>query len=125
MTRVGEWVLETACRQLVEWSPMLDPAFVMSVNVCSLQLRAGDFLSRASQIVAAAGLRPDRIELEITETGLMDTASATLDRLTDLKEAGFRLAIDDFGTGYSSLSYLREFPVDTLKTVRRGEQAAL
>lgn len=115
---VGEWVLDAACRQLAVWADQVDPAFVMSVNVSSHQLRTPGFRQRALQIVTDAGIDPRRVELEITETGLMDRAASTLSRLAGLKAAGFRLALDDFGTGYSSLSYLQHFPLDTMKIDR-------
>lgn len=115
---VGEWVLDTACRQLMAWSGHLDAEFVMSVNVSSHQLRTAGFRKRALDIVTRAGVEPRQIELEITETGLMGRAASTLRRLESLKEAGFRLAVDDFGTGYSSLSYLQHFPLDSLKIDR-------
>ncbi|MEJ2686207.1 MAG: EAL domain-containing protein [Gammaproteobacteria bacterium] len=115
---VGEWVLDAASRQLAAWSGHVEPGFVMSVNVSSHQLRTHGFRKRAVDIVTHAGVEPRQIELEITETGLMDRAASTLARLAALKEAGFRLAVDDFGTGYSSLSYLQHFPLDTLKIDR-------
>jgi len=113
--QVGEWVARTAFAQRLAWSSVVSDSFVMSVNASSHELRTPDYVSRIRRLVQTMGVRPGWLEIEITETGLVETGNTTLEMLTALKELGLRLSVDDFGTGYSSLSYLRQFPVDTLK----------
>jgi diguanylate cyclase (GGDEF)-like protein len=114
---IGRWVLGAACRQAARWQH--DPAMAevrsVSVNVSGVQLLDHNIVADVRDALAAAGLAPERLTLEITESVLMHDAEAVLDQLTALKALGVSLAIDDFGTGYSSLSYLRRFPVDILK----------
>ena len=114
---VGRWVLDEACSQLARWRA-LGRRLSMSVNVSMRQLESGSFVEDVGIALAAHGLDPDDLVIEITETVLMKDAHATVDRLTSLKQLGVRIAIDDFGTGYSSLAYLRQFPVDVLKIDR-------
>ena len=87
----------------------------MSVNVSEHQLRRPEFVEEVRDVLAASGLEPGRLVLELTESVLIDEQEATIERLNALKALGVGLAIDDFGTGYSSLSYLRRLPVDSLK----------
>ncbi len=115
---VGAWVLETACAQLKSLQTQFDPSFQMAVNLSSRQFRSAEFDRDIEQIIAHYQLDPATIELEITETLLMEQhqlVSRTLNRIDDM---GVRLSLDDFGTGYSSLSYLKRFPIDTLKIDR-------
>ena len=114
---LGDWGLRTACRQMVELQAQgLDLAKV-SVNVSALQFNKA-FISRVREVLQESGLRPSRLELELTEGIMMDDTEATIHALEDLKEMGISLSIDDFGTGYSSLSYLSRFPLDELKIDR-------
>jgi len=115
---VGYWVLETAARQMAQWRGLVAEGFIMAVNVACPQLKEESFGMRAEEVVRGAGAWPTEMELEITESRLMENFAAVPERLGSLKNQGFRIAIDDFGTGYSSLSYLRDFPVDTLKIDR-------
>ncbi|WP_146037219.1 putative bifunctional diguanylate cyclase/phosphodiesterase [Novosphingobium guangzhouense] len=110
---LGEWVLAQACRMAVRL-----PDLFVAVNVSAVQLRTGNFVERVVGIVTAAGCRPGLIELEITESVLLDEESAAAATLHRLRDLGFRVALDDFGTGYSSLSYLRQFKVDKIKIDR-------
>jgi diguanylate cyclase (GGDEF)-like protein/PAS domain S-box-containing protein len=114
---IGRWVLNAACRQAALWQH--DPAMAavrsVSVNVSGVQLLDDNIVGDVRDALGAAGLAPERLTLEITESVLMQDAEAVLVQLTALKALGVSLAIDDFGTGYSSLSYLRRFPVDILK----------
>jgi EAL domain-containing protein (putative c-di-GMP-specific phosphodiesterase class I) len=120
---IGSWVLYEACRQAMAWqreSQALGGArekpLLISVNVSARQLRDGKRLvDDVRRTLAASGLEPGQLQLEITETLIMTDAEATLQTLTALNDLGVLLAIDDFGTGYSSLSYLERFPVDVLK----------
>ena len=111
---LGDWVLVQAVQQLAQWQRQL-PQLVVSVNISALQFRQADFLQRVKTVVDNAGVAPQFIELEITETMLMDDMAAAIKTLTSLRELGFRIAIDDFGTGFSSLNYLRHLPIHVLK----------
>jgi diguanylate cyclase (GGDEF)-like protein len=113
---LGRWVLETACRQAVQWSE-LAPAkpLTLSVNLSARQVQQPYFIGEVADMLRRTGLDPTTLILEITETVMMQDTAATIAKLDALKAMGVQLAIDDFGTGYSSLSYLSRFPVDVLK----------
>ena len=115
---IGDWVLRAACLQQVEWLKRGLSRFSVAVNISALQFCRSDFISRVEQIVTETGADPTRLELEITETALLDASPLLLDRLQRLKKLGLMLALDDFGTGYSSLSYLKRLPLDRLKLDR-------
>jgi diguanylate cyclase (GGDEF)-like protein/PAS domain S-box-containing protein len=112
---IGRWVLREACRQVQEWIYGGLRVAPVAVNVSSLEFRSDDFLDSLRAILRDTGLDPSYLELELTETVLMQHAESTVAMLGALKSIGVRLAVDDFGTGYSSLSYLKRFPIDTLK----------
>jgi diguanylate cyclase (GGDEF)-like protein/PAS domain S-box-containing protein len=114
MPAIGDWVMAEACRQAAAW----DHTLTVSVNVSPVQAMAPDFVDRVLRHAQAAGLAPGRLELEITESVLLQESAATGAALHRLRAAGVRIALDDFGTGYSALSYLRRFPFDTLKIDR-------
>lgn len=108
---IGEWVIRQACAEAKRW-----PADTrVAVNVSPVQFRNKTLVLAVVSALAASGLRPDLLELEITETVLMNNNEATLAALHQLRAAGVRISMDDFGTGYSSLSYLRSFPFDKIK----------
>jgi diguanylate cyclase (GGDEF)-like protein len=112
---IGQWVLREACRQERAWQDAgLDPVPV-AVNISALEFRGKDFLAGVRRILDDTGIEPSFLELELTETVLMDSLDSTASVLRELKGMGLRLAVDDFGTGYSSLSYLMRFPIDALK----------
>jgi diguanylate cyclase (GGDEF)-like protein/PAS domain S-box-containing protein len=112
---IGNWVLREACRQAKAWQLAGLAPMNIAVNISAVELRANGFVAGVRDILAETGLAARYLELEITETFLMqDTASTGL-VLQELKGMGLQLALDDFGTGYSSLSYLKRFPIDTLK----------
>jgi diguanylate cyclase (GGDEF)-like protein/PAS domain S-box-containing protein len=115
---IGEWVMETACRQLREWQGQDDPPWSMSINLSAIQLRAPGFAASVERAIAAAGVDPDQLQFEITESVLMADVDFFMRALRSLKDLGVGLSIDDFGTGYSSLAYLRLFPIDEIKIDR-------
>jgi len=112
---IGEWVLETACRQLKAWQQMGFTGLRIAVNISARQFRQPDLVSKIDRILTETGLNPQCLELELTESYLMEDADAAIRTLEFLKVRGIQLAIDDFGTGYSSLSYLKNFPIDRIK----------
>lgn len=112
---IGQWVIREACRQAKAWREAGLALPVISVNICAMEFKGRDFVKNVCAALQENGLPADQLELELTETVLMDNAEATMCMLETLKSMGVRIAIDDFGTGYSSLSYLKQFPVDTLK----------
>lgn len=112
---IGEWVLNEACRQASRWQEQYPHAPVVAVNLSALQFKRGDVLELVSRALSSSGLRPDRLELELTESILLQDVEETIKTLQGLKALGVKLSIDDFGTGYSSLSYLKHLDVDKLK----------
>lgn len=111
---IGEWVLEQACQEACGWSPDISVA----VNVSPAQFGSMRLVKAVERALKKSGLSPDRLELEITESVLINDTAHTLELLHRLKGLGVRISMDDFGTGYSSLSYLRRFPFDKLKIDR-------
>lgn len=118
IVQIGEWVLRAACAQLKQWDDGGICDVRMSVNLSARQLAEEQFVSIVLGIVRSSGIRPEMLELELTESMLMDISAATLAKLDALRAAGMSLAIDDFGTGYSSMSALKRFPINTLKLDR-------
>lgn len=114
IVQIGEWVIKEACRQAARW-----PEHVrIAINISPVQFRTKGLQSILMQALSQSGLAPQRLELEITESLLIDNVTETLKSLHSLREMGVRVALDDFGTGYSSLSYLRSFPFDKIKIDR-------
>ncbi len=111
---IGEWVLRTACRETANWPEHVKVA----VNLSPAQLKSKNLLPMIVNALADYGIQPNRLQLEITETMLMQNTFATLTTLHQLRKLGVQIAMDDFGTGYSSLSYLRSFPFDKIKIDR-------
>ncbi len=112
---IGEWVLETACRQCKAWQDAGFDPVRMAVNLSPVQFRQVGLADVVNQVLERTGLAPEYLELEVTESMLMQDINETIQTLRRFKEAGVYLSIDDFGTGYSSLSYLKGFPIDALK----------
>lgn len=112
---LGRWCLETACHQLVEWQKMGLPIQRVAVNVSARQLRAPGFYEMVMEILKTSGLAPSCLEIELTESSLVEDAERTFQVFSLLRKQGVRIAIDDFGTGYSCLSYLSYYPVDVVK----------
>jgi diguanylate cyclase len=117
IVRIGDWVLEEACRAWTLWRTQgIDPG-VLAVNVSRVQFRKR-LSARVAELLAAHGMPPERLELEITESVLLDDHPEVADELARLRAMKVRLSLDDFGTGYSSLSYLKRFRFDVLKIDR-------
>ena len=108
---IGEWVLRTACLEATSWPTDLS----IAVNLSPVQFKHGDIIATLQAALAASGLRPDRLELEITESVFLRDTEGTLKALHQLRAMGIGVALDDFGTGYSSLSYLHSFPFNKIK----------
>jgi len=113
---LGQWALETACRQLVAWSTQPDMAHLtVAVNVSALQFRQADFVDQILEVLAATGADPNCLKIELTESMLVANVTEIIEKMFALKAKGVGFALDDFGTGYSSLSYLKRLPLDQLK----------
>ncbi|MNR89101.1 Cyclic di-GMP phosphodiesterase Gmr [compost metagenome] len=113
---ISEWVLRTACAQNAEWQRLGLPPVRVAVNLSGRHLaKHAELVRHVDEALQATGLAPGHLELELTESILMEDVEAAIQTLSALSERGVKLSIDDFGTGYSSLSYLKRFPIDTLK----------
>lgn len=119
---LGEWVLSTACMQAKAWQDQGFSPVRMAVNVSSTQFRRHDFIEMVEDKLQSSGLDPECLEVELTESLIMEDIKQGLERLTDLKSRKIKLAIDDFGTGYSSLLYLKHFPFDRIKIAQEFVQ---
>jgi EAL domain-containing protein (putative c-di-GMP-specific phosphodiesterase class I) len=118
IVQIGRWVLREACRQAKAWQRVRAAPLRLCVNVSAVELRSKDFALGVAETLTDTGLDARFLELELTETFLMQESRSTDIVLQALKRLGIKLALDDFGTGYSSLSHMRRFPVDTLKVDR-------
>jgi EAL domain-containing protein (putative c-di-GMP-specific phosphodiesterase class I) len=114
IVQLGEWVLRTACKEAIKWPEHIK----IAVNLSPVQLKDRKLLDVVKSAIADSGLAASRLQLEITESILMQNTFATLAMLHELRKLGVQIAMDDFGTGYSSLSYLRSFPFDKIKIDR-------
>ncbi|WP_394791160.1 putative bifunctional diguanylate cyclase/phosphodiesterase [Rhodoferax sp.] len=113
---LGRWILDAACQQLVAWSSQDIPGhWTIAVNVSAQQFRQADFVGQVQAALRSTGANAQRLELELTESQLVDDVQSVIDKMAALKRLGVRLSLDDFGTGYSSLSYLKRLPLDQLK----------
>jgi EAL domain-containing protein (putative c-di-GMP-specific phosphodiesterase class I) len=115
--QLGKWVLEQACRQMVRWREAGMEVPKVAVNLSVRQFERGCIAEMVADVLREAGLEPQRLQLEVTESVIMNTGDALV-FINDLHRVGVGLAIDDFGTGYSSLAYLKQLPVQTLKIDR-------
>ncbi len=115
---IGNWVLTEACRQAKAWQAAGLPPLIVAVNLSARQFRKDDLAQSVKVVLDQTGLDPCLLDLELTESMIMDDAVGAVRTMQDLKQLGVFLSLDDFGTGYSSLNYLRRFPVDTLKIDR-------
>ena len=112
---MGEWVIRTACEQTKTWQEAGVKAMCMTVNVSGIQFKQDNFLTTISQILSDTGVDPHSLQLELTESTVMQNSENTIKKLRALQAMGVQTSIDDFGTGYSSLKYLKHFPLSTLK----------
>jgi EAL domain-containing protein (putative c-di-GMP-specific phosphodiesterase class I) len=118
IVEIGEWVLATACREMKRWIDAGLKPMRMAVNVSARQLRRRDFSETVANALTVSGLPAELLEIEITESSVMENPKEAIQILERLGRMGVTLAIDDFGTGYSSLAYLKLFPIDHLKIDR-------
>lgn len=115
---IGRWVLKEACTQAVEWMRLSGRRFTISVNISPIQFDQAGFREEIESIIESTGIRPDCLELEVTESLFINDMEKASEILTRLRKLGVQVAVDDFGKGYSSLSYLRKLPIDSLKIDR-------
>jgi len=113
---IGHWVLQTACSQLRAWAGSPETAHLtMAVNVSVRQFHQADFFDQLLAILQSTGAAPEKLELELTESMLLDITPETIDKMDELRKLGVNFALDDFGTGYSSLAYLKRLPISQIK----------
>lgn len=115
---IGNWVLRQACIEAAKWMKMDHPPIQVGVNLSALQFLSGDLTQNVQSCLTGSGLTPDLLDLELTESMLVENPEQTIRTLDELKEHGITISMDDFGTGYSSLSYLTRFPLDSIKVDR-------
>ncbi|MGZ8547633.1 MAG: putative bifunctional diguanylate cyclase/phosphodiesterase, partial [Sulfuricurvum sp.] len=118
---IGEWVMGEACRQFVKWKnthPKGSEIKRIAINVSAIQFRQHDFANRAIAIITESGIEPSMVEIELTESMIIDKIDSVVEKMQRLREFGIGLSMDDFGTGYSSLAYLKRLPFTTLKIDR-------
>lgn len=112
---IGTWVIEESVRQYAVWKKNYDMPLILSLNISAIQYKRPDFVSKLVQTLQKYDVKPSEVELEITESVLIDDFDEITKKLIVLRDYGFKISLDDFGTGYSSLSYLKGLPIDTLK----------
>lgn len=117
IVEVSDWIINQACRQRMKWQQLglLNADATIAINISARQFVDTSLLTAIDKAISTLNIRPEQIDLELTETYLMENMEVTMQRLDDLKNIGVRISIDDFGTGYSSLGYLKRFPIDTIK----------
>lgn len=115
---IGLWVIETACKQLMQWQQNNLPINKLAINLSAVQFSRPGLVDQVGEILKETGIQPNQIDFEITESVLMLDTNITMNTLNTFSEMGMELSIDDFGTGYSSLSYIRRFPINRLKIDR-------
>ena len=116
--QIGNWVLEEACRQNKAWQEAGLPSVPIVVNLSAVQFKRHDLVADVARVLEKTGLEGCYLELEVTESVLLEDVATLTNTLLHLKNLGVKIAIDDFGTGYSSLSYLKRFPIDKIKIDR-------
>lgn len=112
---IGDWVIDKAVATVAGWQEKYDFKGVMSINISTVQIRKDDFVRKIKEVINKYNLSPEAIEIEITESVLIEDLDGIVDKINKLRAYGVKVSLDDFGTGYSSLSYLKNMPIDTLK----------
>lgn len=112
---IGDFVLDECIRQYMDWKKKFDYDMILSINISSIQYNRPDFVPKILATIEKYGMNPNMLELEITESVLIDDLSSITNKMYELKDYGIKVSLDDFGTGFSSLSYLKGLPIDTLK----------
>jgi len=112
---VGEWILKEAFRSLNEWRTKYHLPIILCINISAIQLEKDNFVEQLQQLIQIYGINPEQIELEITESVLINNFEDIIDKIKTIRGIGMRVSLDDFGTGFSSLSYLKNLPIDTIK----------
>jgi diguanylate cyclase (GGDEF)-like protein len=115
IVELGYYIFEEACKAYMRWLEVGIKLDMIAINVSSIQFREDDFLEKIKVIIDRVGISPNSIEIELTESYILEYSSSNISILNSLRELGCNISIDDFGTGYSSMSYLKELPVDTVK----------
>ena len=115
---IGTWVMEESARIYAEWKKKYHYAMILSLNISAIQYKQPDFVDKVMKMLVKYDISPEEIELEITETILIDNFKEVTEKLVTLRNIGVKISLDDFGTGYSSLSYLKGLPIDTLKVYK-------
>lgn len=115
IVQIGSWIFESACRTLKQINENLNPDIIMSINVSPVQLRRDNYIEHIKRVIEITQVNPENIQLEITESTLIDFTDSKHTVINDINDMGIALALDDFGTGYSSLNYLKNFPIKCLK----------
>lgn len=115
IVQIGSWIFESACRTLKQINENLNPDVIMSINVSPVQLRRDNYIEHIKRVIEITQVNPKNIQLEITESTLIDFVDSKNTVVNDINDMGIALALDDFGTGYSSLNYLKNFPIKCLK----------
>ncbi|HEX5637317.1 MAG TPA: EAL domain-containing protein, partial [Gammaproteobacteria bacterium] len=118
IVQLGEWVLRTACVQLAKWQQVGYAINNISINVSARQIRDENFPDLVEKIITETGVNPVDVEIELTESALVENYDKARDLLIRFNDMGLKIALDDFGTGYASMSYLKAFPIDTVKIDR-------
>lgn len=112
---IGQWVIKTAVSKLEEWRRKYNYNGIMSINISAIQLKKDSFVDDLLKFLRSSDIDPENLEIEITESVLIEKTSEIIEKVSKLRQFGLKIALDDFGTGYSSLSYLRSLPISTLK----------
>jgi diguanylate cyclase (GGDEF)-like protein len=120
INQLGYWILDASCTQLKTWQDkgLLDSSATIAVNVSNRQIQSGELASQVSRVLTKTGLNPECLEIELTESTVMEDPERTISTFREMNEVGVRISVDDFGTGYSSLAYLKHLPLDSLKIDR-------
>jgi len=115
ITTLGKWVIEECMRKYAEWKMQFDYPIIVSINISAIQYKQPDFVNHMIRVMQTYDIAPEELELEITESALIEDFDEVIRKLHMLRDYGIKISLDDFGTGFSSLSYLKEIPIDTLK----------